>query len=73
MIPQFCRDNCDKVDICGGGCASRRYLNGKLEEPDEYCPIYHRKTIPEIEVTYANVTKDLVHAAYLCTFIFKSK
>lgn len=69
-IPEFCVKNCDKVDVCGGGCASRRYLNGKLDEPDEYCPLYLKKSIPEIEVVYAKELKDLVHASYLCTFIF---
>jgi len=42
--PKFCL-NCEHVENCGGGCASRRRLHGRLEEPDEYCPIYRGKTI----------------------------
>jgi radical SAM protein with 4Fe4S-binding SPASM domain len=42
--PIFCMD-CEHVRNCGGGCASRRKLRGRFEEPDEYCPIYNGKTI----------------------------
>lgn len=30
---------CEFRESCGGGCASRRALRGKLDEPDEYCPV----------------------------------
>lgn len=73
VIPQFCLEKCDKVEVCGGGCASRRHLNGKLGEPDEYCPIFHKKAIPDIKVTRAKESKDLVHSSYLCTLIFAGK
>jgi len=72
VIPAYCK-NCDKVDVCGGGCASRRYLNERLELPDDYCPIYHERDIPEIKVTKSGSTKDLVHSSYLCTLIFEGK
>ena len=72
-IPKYCLDNCDRVEVCGGGCASRRYLNGRLDEPDQYCPIYNRKEIPQIEVTKSKSEKDLMHSSYLCTLIFEGK
>lgn len=72
-IPEYCTKNCDKVDVCGGGCVSRRFLNGKINEPDEYCPIYHKKTIPDIKVTVSKDDKDLVHSSYLCTLIFQGR
>lgn len=72
-IPDYCKENCDKVGVCGGGCASRRYLNGKLNEPDMYCPIYHKKDIPNIKISKCKEAKDLVHSSYLCTLIFAGK
>ena len=42
--PKFCLD-CEHVDNCGGGCAARRRLRGRLQEPDEYCPIYRGKMV----------------------------
>jgi radical SAM additional 4Fe4S-binding domain len=51
IVPEYCLKECDKVDVCGGGCASRRYLNGDINKPDQYCPIYHKKQIPDIKVT----------------------
>ena len=72
VIPEFCK-TCDKVDVCGGGCASRRYLNDGLDKPDDYCPIYLKKEIPEIKVTMCEEAKDLVHSSYLCTLIFQGK
>ncbi len=73
VIPDFCRINCDKVEVCGGGCASRRYLNGNINEPDMYCPIYLGKDVPQITVKHSEDKKDLVHSSYLCTFIFNKK
>lgn len=70
IIPDFCMKNCDKVDVCGGGCASRRELNGSINDPDMYCPIYHKREIPDIKVEWAEGEKDLVHSSYLCTLIF---
>jgi radical SAM protein with 4Fe4S-binding SPASM domain len=79
-IPDYCLTKCDKVDVCGGGCAARRYLNGTLGEPDEYCPIYKQKDIPlderifpNIKITWNKSKKDLVHSSYLCTLIFTGR
>lgn len=72
-VPEFCLKNCDKVEVCGGGCASRRSLNGDINGPDEYCPIYRKTEIPDIKVTHSEGNKDLVHSSYLCTLIFEGK
>jgi len=42
--PEFCL-SCEHVQNCGGGCAVRRKLRSRLEDPDEYCPIYQEKAI----------------------------
>ncbi|UCG11985.1 MAG: radical SAM protein [Deltaproteobacteria bacterium] len=36
--PQFCL-KCEYVRTCGGGCAARRILRGRPDDPDEYCPV----------------------------------
>ena len=38
MAPEFCQ-TCDFRDVCHGGCAGRRMLQGRIVEPDYYCPI----------------------------------
>ncbi|MBI2897743.1 MAG: radical SAM protein [Deltaproteobacteria bacterium] len=38
QIPRACT-GCNFVDACRGGCASRRLLAGRLDQPDEYCPV----------------------------------
>ena len=43
-VPEFCR-SCEFVETCGGGCAGRRRLRGKLDEPDEFCPFYRGDVI----------------------------
>jgi len=42
--PQFCL-SCEHVRSCGGGCAARRVLRGRFNEPDEYCPIVRGEKI----------------------------
>jgi radical SAM protein with 4Fe4S-binding SPASM domain len=44
QTPQFCL-TCEHVDNCGGGCAARRKLSNRFDEPDEFCPIYSDKPI----------------------------
>lgn len=73
IVPEFCKKECDKVDVCGGGCVSRRLLSGDINKPDQYCPIYLKKKIPDIKVTVSKGSKDLVHSSYLCTLIFEGK
>lgn len=72
-VPEFCTQSCKLVDVCGGGCASRRYLNGRLSEPDQYCPFARGKEPPRIKVEWHDSKKDLVHSAYLCTLILAGK
>ncbi len=42
--PQFCL-SCEHVSSCGGGCAARRVLRGRPDEPDEYCPMVRGQDI----------------------------
>lgn len=44
QVPAFC-SSCEYLSNCGGGCASRRALRGRLDDPDEYCPVFRRKKI----------------------------
>jgi radical SAM protein with 4Fe4S-binding SPASM domain len=66
QLPEVCR-SCPVVEICGGGCASRRLL-GQSDQPDEYCFVL-RKEHPVINARW-KASKDLVHENYLCTMIF---
>ena len=43
-VPAACQ-GCAYVEVCGGGCASRRALRGRPDEPDEYCPIVRGDTV----------------------------
>jgi radical SAM protein with 4Fe4S-binding SPASM domain len=43
-VPVFCR-NCRYLENCGGGCAARRVLRGRPDEPDEYCPVFRGRTV----------------------------
>jgi radical SAM protein with 4Fe4S-binding SPASM domain len=42
--PRFCL-SCEHVSSCGGGCAARRVLRGRPDEPDEYCPVIRGQDI----------------------------
>jgi radical SAM protein with 4Fe4S-binding SPASM domain len=42
--PRFCKD-CEHLHNCGGGCAARRKLRRRFDEPDEFCPLYRQKNI----------------------------
>jgi radical SAM protein with 4Fe4S-binding SPASM domain len=66
--PKFCL-NCEHVDNCGGGCGARRKLRGQLEAPDEYCPIYKRKTIT-LTGQFSSVAKPL-RTGSICTTIVR--
>jgi radical SAM protein with 4Fe4S-binding SPASM domain len=65
-LPDVCR-KCLYLDICNGGCASRRILNDPAK-PDEYCFMI-REDRPRIETRWRE-SKGLVHEDYLCTMIF---
>nr|MDP9486770.1 hypothetical protein [Actinomycetota bacterium] len=62
---------------CAGGCASRRALRGRLEEPDEYCPVV-RGGDEEVEriremlrYTLSN-PEDVPKAGNACTTVIKA-
>jgi radical SAM protein with 4Fe4S-binding SPASM domain len=67
-IPGFCRD-CRHVSNCGGGCAARRILRGKLDSPDEYCPIVHGKPI-KLQGRFSAAAKP-VRTGSICTTIVR--
>ena len=68
-VPTFCTD-CIYVDICKGGCASRRILSGDINSPDEFCPLIYGFEMPRIKANYLKKHSNLVHSTYLCTIIF---
>jgi radical SAM protein with 4Fe4S-binding SPASM domain len=69
ILPTVCK-NCEYLDICGGGCASRRRLEGKLNEPDPYCPVLQGDK-KELSFEPPTGSVDYVHSSYLCTLILK--
>ena len=70
FTPKFCLD-CKHVANCGGGCAARRKLRGRFEEPDEYCPIYQEKTI-QLKGHQSSAAKPL-RTGSICTTIVRGK
>lgn len=71
----FCA-SCEYRKTCGGGCASRAYLeNGSLDAPDAFC----FKKAGLRENPFKNLAYDCVkeapkvHDNYLCTAIFKAR
>ena len=67
-IPQFCL-GCEHVINCGGGCTARRLLRGQFENPDEYCPIFQKKTI-QLEGRLSAAAKPL-RTGSICTTIVR--
>ena len=68
QTPQFCL-TCEHVQNCGGGCAARRKLRNRFNEPDEFCPIFRDKSI-KIEGRLSSVARP-VRAGSICTTIVK--
>jgi radical SAM protein with 4Fe4S-binding SPASM domain len=66
--PKFCL-NCEYVANCGGGCAARRKLHGRLADPDEYCPIYKGKPVTLVG-QLSSVAKPL-RTGSICTTIVR--
>jgi radical SAM protein with 4Fe4S-binding SPASM domain len=69
-VPEFCR-SCEFVETCGGGCAGRRRLRGKLDEPDEFCPFVRGETI-DLSCERAS-GQEFPKAASACTIIVEGK
>jgi len=67
-VPDACR-GCPLVDVCRGGCASRRILRGGLELPDEFCPFVNGKALPHLTVQRERA-RDFPKAASACTTVF---
>ena len=72
-----CHD-CDKVDVCGGGCAARSYLFNAVTTgqksflcKDPYCPKDYQNEMDVLNNIFK--TNRLVHMDYLCTWIGKVK
>jgi radical SAM protein with 4Fe4S-binding SPASM domain len=70
-IPQFCRD-CQFVEVCRGGCPSRRSLRGGLEIPDEFCPFANGRAIPKF-ASHPGSRRQFSKAGSACTTVFAVK
>jgi radical SAM protein with 4Fe4S-binding SPASM domain len=66
--PELCL-SCEHVANCGGGCAARRKLRGRFQDPDEYCPIYHGKKV-QLQGKLSSESKPL-RTGSICTTIVK--
>ena len=66
LVPEAC-SVCEFRDACHGGCAGRRMLYGKLDEPDFYCPIV-RGERPRLEIRMA-AGRDLPKVGSACTTV----
>ncbi len=74
-VPAACRP-CRFVESCAGGCASRRALRGKLDEPDAYCPVVRgesevRRVQEMLRYTLSN-PEDVPKAGNACTTVIKT-
>jgi radical SAM protein with 4Fe4S-binding SPASM domain len=66
MVPFAC-EPCEFRATCGGGCAGRRMLQGRIDEPDYYCPIV-RGERPTLETKMA-APRDLPKLGSACTTV----
>jgi radical SAM protein with 4Fe4S-binding SPASM domain len=65
-VPAACQ-GCTYVATCGGGCAGRRRLQGRLDNPDPYCPVI-RGEDRSLAIRMA-ATRDLPKLESACTTI----
>lgn len=70
-IPTAC-SGCKVVEICRGGCLSRRILQSSYFNPDVYCPLVRGKRMPDIKFRQGP-QEDLVHLNYLCTILLSRR
>ncbi len=70
QTPPICLQ-CEFVENCGGGCAARRKLRNRFDEPDEFCPIFKGKHI-KIAGRLSSASKP-VRTGSICTTIVQSK
>ncbi len=75
-LPQAC-EPCRFAESCAGGCASRRALRNRLDEPDEYCPVVRggeeevRRIQEMLRYTLSN-PEDVPKAGNACTTVIKT-
>ena len=72
-LPDVCR-GCRFAGSCAGGCASRRALRGRLDEPDEYCPVVRgdlERVQALLRYTLSN-PEDVPKAGNACTTVLKT-
>jgi len=67
-VPPFCAD-CEHLHNCGGGCAARRKLRRRFDEPDEFCPLYRQKNI-RLQGRSSSAAKPL-RSGSICTTIVR--
>lgn len=75
-VPDACGP-CRFVESCAGGCASRRALRDKLDEPDEYCPVMRGgdeevERIREMLQYTLSDPADVPKAGNACTTVIKT-
>ncbi len=74
-LPKAC-EPCRFAESCAGGCASRRALRDRLDEPDEYCPVVRgedevRRVQEMLSYTLSN-PEDVPKAGNACTTVIKT-
>ena len=75
-VPTACGP-CRFVESCAGGCASRRALRNKLDEPDEYCPVVRggEEEVGRIQEMLRHTLsdpEDVPKAGNACTTVIKA-
>lgn len=74
-VPTACRP-CRFVESCAGGCASRRVLRNRLDEPDEYCPVVRGgDEVARIQALLSyrlSDPEDIPKAGNACTTVIKA-
>ncbi len=75
-LPKAC-EPCRFAESCAGGCASRRALRNKLDEPDEYCPVVRGgeeevRRIQEMLRYTLSDPEDVPKAGNACTTVIKT-
>ncbi|MEW5853875.1 MAG: radical SAM protein [Myxococcota bacterium] len=65
-VPEACRA-CPMVESCAGGCASRRMLRSRPQEPDEYCPFARGESITLLHTPAP--TREVLKASSACTTV----
>ncbi len=67
-LPEACRA-CPLVATCGGGCASRRALVGRFDEPDPFCP--QLGPTPRRLTARVEEGVERLHVASVCTLLVR--